>query len=68
MGIRKASKAEIPAWTLAELGIEAPKAVVAWPELMNPPAREVTCEIISGGSPEEIADKLADKIIGEKVL
>ena len=68
MGIRKASRAEIPAWTLADLGIEAPTPVIEWPELMNPPAREVTCEIIEGGGPEEIADKLADKIIGEKVL
>ncbi len=68
MGIRKASRAEIPTWTLADLGIGAPAAIVAWPELMNPPSREVTCEIIAGGSPEEIADKLADKIIGEKVL
>ena len=68
MGIRKASRAEIPAWSLAELGIAAPAAVVAWPELMNPPSREVTCEIVSGGSPEEIADQLADKILAEKVL
>jgi electron transfer flavoprotein beta subunit len=68
MGIRKASRAEIPAWSLAELGIAAPAAVVAWPELMNPPSREVTCEIVSGGSPEEIADQLANKILAEKVL
>jgi electron transfer flavoprotein beta subunit len=68
MGIRKAAKAEIPVWSLAELGIEAPASVIEWPELMNPPSREVTCEIIEDGSPEEIADALADKIIGEKVL
>ena len=68
MGIRKASRAEIPAWTLADLGIAAPAPVIEWPELMNPPSREVTCEIIEGSSPAEIADKLADKIIGEKVL
>jgi electron transfer flavoprotein beta subunit len=68
MGIRKASRAEIPAWSLADLGIEAPTAVVEWPELMNPPSREVTCEFIEGGSPEEIAETLADKLIGEKVL
>lgn len=67
MGIRKASKAEIPVWSLADLGIEAPEAVVEWPGLMNPPSREVTCEILSG-SPEEVAETLADKIIGEKVL
>jgi electron transfer flavoprotein beta subunit len=68
MGIRKASRAEIPVWSLADLDIGAPAAVVSWPEIMNPPSREVTCEIIQGGTPEEIAEKLADKIIGEKVL
>ncbi len=68
MGIRKASRADIPAWTLADLGISAPAPVVAWPELMNPPSREVACEFITGGSPAEIAEKLADKIIAEKVL
>jgi electron transfer flavoprotein beta subunit len=68
MGIRKASRAEIPVWTLADLGISAPAAVVDWPELMNPPSREVTCEIIEGDNPEDIADKLADKILAEKVL
>lgn len=68
MGIRKASRAEIPAWSLAELGIPAPASVIAWPEIMNPPSREVTCEIISGGSPAEIAEALADKILAEKVL
>ncbi len=68
MGIRKASRAEIPVWSLADLSLGAPAAVVSWPEIMNPPSREVTCEIIQGGSPEEIAEKLADKIIAEKVL
>ena len=68
MGIRKASRAEIPIWALSDLGISAPEAVVAWPELMNPPSREVVCEFIEGGSPEEIAGKLVDKIMAEKVL
>jgi electron transfer flavoprotein beta subunit len=68
MGIRKAARAEIPAWSLADLGMAAPAAVISWPEVMNPPSREVTCEVISGGSPQEIAEKLADKILAEKVL
>lgn len=68
MGIRKASKATIPVWTLADLGIAAPAAVVTRAELMNPPSRETTVEIITGESPAEIADKLADKILAEKVL
>jgi len=68
MGIRKASRAEIPTWSLAELGIAARASVIAWPEIMNPPSREVTCEFITGGSPEEIAETLANKILAEKVL
>ncbi|MCC7188892.1 MAG: electron transfer flavoprotein subunit beta/FixA family protein [Anaerolineales bacterium] len=68
MGIRKASKAEIPVWTLNDLGIAAPDAIIQRSELMNPPARETAVEIITGESPAEIADKLADKLIAEKVL
>ncbi len=68
MGIRKASKAEIPIWSLSDLGISAPESVVTRTELMNPPARDTNVEIIRGESPAEIADKLADKILAEKVL
>ena len=68
MGIRKASKAEIPTWSLSDLGIDAPTQVVTYPELMNPPAKDVANEIIEGDSPEDIANKLADKIMAEKVL
>jgi electron transfer flavoprotein beta subunit len=68
MGIRKASRAEIPTWSLAGLGIAAPVSVIAWPEIMNTPSREVICELITGSSPQEIADTLAEKILAEKVL
>jgi electron transfer flavoprotein beta subunit len=68
MGIRKASKATIPAWSLSDLGVSAPEAVVKRTELMSPPARETSVEIITGDSPAEIADKLVDKILAEKVL
>ncbi len=68
MGIRKASKAEIPTWTLADLAISAPKAKISWPELISPPKREVTNEIISGANADEIAATLADKLIAEGVL
>jgi len=68
MGIRKAAKAEIPSWSLADLGASPLISVVRWPEIMNPPTREVKTEIISGDSPEDIAAKLADKILAEKVL
>ena len=68
MGIRKASKANIPVWSLNDLGVDAPQAVVKRTELMNPPVQQTSIEIISGENPAEIADKLVDKILAEKVL
>jgi electron transfer flavoprotein beta subunit len=68
MGIRKAARAEIPSWPLSALGIPAPQSVIAWTEIINPPVKEVTCEFITGGSPEEIAETLATRIMAEKVL
>jgi electron transfer flavoprotein beta subunit len=67
MGIRKASRADIPIWTLADLGVSV-QPVVSWPVISNPPARAVTTEMITGGSPQEIAEQLADKILAEKIL
>ncbi len=68
MGIRKASKANIPVWSLSDLGIAAPAPVVTRTELMNPPIQETTTEMITGETPAVIAEILADKIIAEKVL
>jgi len=68
MGIRKASKANIPIWSLADLGIEAPMIAVTRTELMNPPVDETKVEIIEGETPEAIAEVLVEKIIAEKVL
>ena len=68
MGIRKASRAEIPVWSVAEMGAEVSDPVVTWPEISNPPKQEVVTEVISGGSPAEIAETLAEKILEEKVL
>jgi electron transfer flavoprotein beta subunit len=68
MGIRKASKATIPVWSLGDLGVGAPAVVVTRTEIMNPPSRETVCEIITGETPEAIAETLADKILAEKVL
>jgi hypothetical protein len=41
---------------------------VAWSELVNPPKGAIKTEIIEGASAQEIAEKLADKIMAEKVL
>jgi len=68
MGIRRASKTEIPVWSLADLGISALAPVVTRVVLVSPPVRDVACEMITGGSPAEIAETLVDKILAEKVL
>ncbi len=68
MGIRKASKATIPVWSLSDLGAAAPAPIVTRTELINPPTQETATEMITGETPAEIAEKLADKIIAEKVL
>jgi electron transfer flavoprotein beta subunit len=68
MGIRKASRAVIPAWALADLGLSGLQPNISWPELFNPPQRQVTTEMITGPSPQEIAETLADKIMAEKIL
>ena len=68
MGIRKASRAEIPIWSLADIGLSNLQSNVTWLEISNPPQRQITNELITGGSPQEIADALAEKILAEKIL
>jgi len=68
MGIRKAARAQIPLWGLGDLGIEPPASAVTWTEVMSPPVREIATELIEGETPEEIAEKLAEKLMAEKVL
>ena len=68
MGIRKASRAVIPVWSLADLAMSGLKPNIVWPEISNPPQRQVTTEMVTGSTPEEIAEALADKIMAEKIL
>lgn len=68
MGIRKASRAEIPVWSSADVGVESTDPVVTWPEISNLPQKDIVTEMITGDSPEEIAETLANKILEEKVL
>ena len=63
---RKADRAIIPVWSLADLNIPAPAPVISWAGPALPPIREAACEFITGNSPEEIAEKLADKILAGK--
>lgn len=67
IGIRKASKAVIPEWSLNDLGVTLPPTQAKVIQFMNPPAREVKVEMIEG-APEEQAAKLVDRLLEEKVL
>ncbi len=67
IGIRKASKAVIPVWSLADLGVTLPAAQTHVARFMNLPPREGKVEMIEG-SPEEMAVKLVDRLLEEKVL
>jgi len=65
---RKADRTIIPVWSLVDLGISAPTPVITWMEVALPVARGTVCEFITGNSPEEIAEALAEKILAEKIL
>lgn len=67
IGIRKAGKATIPVWSLADLGLDAPAKSVEVTAFRNPPVREVTVEMLEG-EPEEQAAALVEKLLEEKVL
>lgn len=72
MGIRKAAKANIPTWTAADLGLDASKvgatgASTRWPEIAPLPVREGNVEMLEG-TPAEVAAKLADKLLADKVI
>lgn len=66
IGIRKASKATIPVWSLGDLGVSAPAKSVSV-AFKNLPPRNVQTEMIDG-EPEEQAKKLVDRLLEEKVL
>ncbi|MBU6361044.1 MAG: electron transfer flavoprotein subunit beta/FixA family protein [Chloroflexota bacterium] len=68
MGIRKASKAVIPTWKLADLGLSAADvaAKVTW-AVDLPPTRDTNVEMIQG-SPAEQAKALVDKLMAAKII
>lgn len=71
MGIRKASKATIPTWTGADLGVSEAGAAAAkadWSHVYATPPREGDIEMITGDTVEEQARKLVEKLFEEKVI
>jgi electron transfer flavoprotein beta subunit len=67
IGIRKAAKAVIPEWSLADLGVTLPPVQTRTLAYHNPPVREVKVEMIDG-TPEEQAAKLVAHLLEDKVL
>jgi electron transfer flavoprotein beta subunit len=72
IGIRKASKAAIPVWSSADLGLGSAAAGSAakarTTAFRNLPARAGTAVIIDGATEAEKAEKLAQKLLEEKVI
>jgi electron transfer flavoprotein beta subunit len=72
IGIRKAAKATIPTWSMADLGLEASQvgsagSHVTWEVSLPPPRAATEVELIEG-SPSEAAAILVDKLLAEKVI
>ena len=70
IGIRKAAKAAIPVWGLADLGLSAAEVqpVVQLSEYRALPKREGAVEIINGASAKEKAETLVAHLLEDKVL
>lgn len=68
MGIRKASKAQIPVATIGELGVDAGSARTAWTNVRKPEDRKTEVIIIDGATVQEKSAKLVDALLAEKVL
>ncbi len=73
MGIRKATRAQYPLWSAADIGADKSKlgssgSGVHWEHITLPPAREGSAELIAADSPEDAARILVDKLLAEKVI
>ena len=68
MGIRKASKANIPATPASALGVAAGSGKTQWTNVRKPEERKTKVVMIDGTSAQEKAAKLADALIAEKVI
>lgn len=68
MGIRKAAKAPITTWGLADLGLSADEVApqVTWTTAL-PSVRETNAEMLTG-TPQEMAAQLFDKLIAAKAI
>lgn len=71
MGIRKASKAVIPAWSAADIGVAtagAAEAKTDWTNIYPMPPHEGEVEIITADTIEDQVRILVDRLFEEKVI
>ena len=68
LGIRRAAKAEIPVWSAADMNVALPRAGTTALRFLNPPAREISTEILAGADVNATASALAQRLFEEKVL
>jgi electron transfer flavoprotein beta subunit len=67
MGIRKASKAKIPAVAAGDLGGDL-AARTHWTNIRKPEERKTKVQIVEGSSAQEKAAKLVEALMAEKVI
>lgn len=72
MGIRKAAKAKVPEWGLADLGLSTDDVGVAgssvqWPTVSLPEVKDTSTEMIEG-DPAQVAQTLAERLLADKVI
>ena len=73
IGIRKASKVEIPVWDLAELGLDDSEiktydSAVIWSQIQSLAKSSREVEMIEGDSVEAIVTELADRLMDDMVI
>ncbi len=70
--LRMARRREIPVWSAADIGLDpaliGPQAVLLEMEELFVPKREIRCEIITGETGEEKAERLAQRLKELKVI
>lgn len=68
LGTRKAARANIPAWSLSEIGVSSSEPAVKNLGMEYTSQRKAELEWIEGDSPNEIARNLIDRLVNEKVI
>lgn len=68
INIRKAQTSPIQTWSITDLGLPIPEPSVHCIEEVEPPRHQVPTEMLTGDSPQEIAEILVEKMLAEKIL